>query len=169
MGGRNLARVVRDGLARQMRIIHHMKPNRKNIWLPLFIVAVSLIAVAFARPACARVDVGINIGVPPPPPPVVFQSPPDVVVIPRTQVFYVPSATDYDMYRYGPYWYINRDGYWYRSRAYGGPFNVVAYDRLPHAIVVVPTGYRHHPPHPHGGPPGHFKHYPHGHGHGHRD
>jgi hypothetical protein len=133
-----------------------------------FALAVTLIANLYARPCAGRVDIDVNIGVPPPPA-VVFPSPPQVVVIPRTQVYYVPEATEYDMYQYGPYWYINRAGYWYRSRAYSGPFAVVDYRYVPHQIVVVPREYRHHPPHPHGGPPGHWKHFEHGRGHGHHE
>src|SRR5262249_30525135 len=124
------------------------------------IVAVTVLAGVYARPCAARVNVDVNIGIPAPPV-VVFPSPPQVVAIPSTQVYYVPQATEYDMYRYGPYWYINRDGYWYRARQYGGPFTVVDYRYVPHQIVVVPAQYRRHPIHPHGGPPGHWKHHKH--------
>jgi hypothetical protein len=123
-----------------------------NRLLTVFVSAATLIVTTYLRPGLAGVDVDINIGVPPPPA-VVFPGPPRVVVIPRTQVYYVPGATDYDMYRFGPYWYVDRDGYWYRSRAYGGPFKFVEYRRVPRAIVVVPAGFRHHPLrplHPHG-------------------
>jgi hypothetical protein len=117
--------------------------------------------------AIADVDVHVNVGVPPPPV-VVYETQPEVVLVPRTQVYYVPGAADYDFYRYGGYWYINRGGYWYRGRSYRGPFAAIAFARVPHEIVVVPGAYHHHPfhpPHPHGGPPGQMK--KHGHGHGH--
>lgn len=129
----------------------------------IFVVMAGLMALMYAPPSLARVNVDINIGVPPPPA-VVFPSPPEVVVIPNTQVYYVPTVSGYDMYRFGPYWYINRDGYWYRSRQYRGPFTVIAYAHVPRAIVVVPPDFRHHPLHPHGGPPGHLKHFDHGEG-----
>jgi len=115
----------------------------------VFIVAASLIAAVCAQPSFAEVDVHVNIGIPPPPA-VVFETEPHVILVPRTHVYYAPEISDYDMYRVGPYWYVNREGYWYRARTYRGPFAVVAYNRLPRALVVVPSGYRHHPFHPHG-------------------
>ena len=115
----------------------------------------------------ARVNVDVHIGIPAPPV-VAFPAPPQEVIVPDTQVYYVPEATDYDMYRVGPYYYVNRDGYWYRAHHYGGPFAVVQYSRVPHDLLVLPDGFHHHPPRPFGGPPGHNKHW-HGHGHHHHD
>ena len=99
-----------------------------------------------AVPATARVDVHIGIGVPPPV--VEFRSPPPVVLVPGGDIYYVPSVTQYDMYRVGRYWYINQDGYWYRSRSYRGPFRLIEYRALPPRIVVLPRQYRRHPLHP---------------------
>lgn len=109
-------------------------------------------------PVWAHVDVNVDIGVPPPPV-ISFPSPPQVVVVPRTRVYYAPAVSDYDLYRYGPYWYVDRDGYWYRSRAYGGPYAPIEYRYVPRQVVVVPGKYRHHPVHPHGKPYKHQKHY----------
>lgn len=92
-------------------------------------------------------DVNIHVSIPPPPH-VIFETQPEVVIVPQTRVEYVPVVTDYDMYRYGKYWYVNRDGYWYRSHSYKGPFRYVEYRSLPHPVVVVPAEYRHHPVHP---------------------
>jgi hypothetical protein len=104
------------------------------------------------------VDVHVGIAIPPPPV-ITFHVEPPVVLVPQTRVYYVPQVVDYDMYRYGPYWYVNQGGYWYRSKAYKGPFTVVQYASVPGAIIGVPAQYRHHPSHPHGGPPGHKKHH----------
>jgi hypothetical protein len=134
---------------------------RMNKLLTAFAVVATLVGTMLVRPVLAQVDVDIHIGVPVPPV-VVFHSEPEVVVVPRTSVYYVPAVTEYDMYRFGPYWYINRDGYWYRAKAYRGPFNGVEYNHVPREIVVVPSEYRHHPRHPRGGPPGHRKHKGHG-------
>ena len=120
------------------------------------LVIVTGLTVAASR-ASSEVDVHVNVGIPAPPA-IVFHSEPEVVVVPKTRVYYVPSAPDFDMYRYGSSWYINRDGYWYRSRAYSGPFEVVEYRHVPRQIVVLPQQYRHHPLHPRG---------KHGRGHGH--
>lgn len=105
----------------------------------------------WAVPAKAEVDVHIGVNIPPPPA-VVFEHEPRVVVVPNSKVYYVPDTPDYDMYRYGAYWYVNRGGYWYRSHNYGGPFSVVAYERVPRQIFGVPRHYRRYdarPPHHH--------------------
>ncbi len=110
--------------------------------LPLLVLS-ALFGVSLASNAAAGVDVHINLGVPPPPT-VVFESEPNVVLVPRTRVYYVPGL-DYDLYRYGDNWYVNRDGYWYRSSSYRGPFAPVVYERVPRSIVVIPRQYHHHP------------------------
>src|SRR3989442_8393358 len=107
-----------------------MKHHDKRLTLAAVIVAASFITVAYARPGFAHVDVDINIGVPPPPA-VVFPGPPEGVVVPRTHVYYVPAAPHYDMYRGGPYLYINHDRYLYRSRRYRRPLAGGADDPLP--------------------------------------
>ena len=117
-------------------------------------------AALYATPSPAGVHVDVNVGIPPPPV-VAFPGPPSVVIVPHTRVYYVPEGA-YDMYRFGPYWYIDRDGYWYRSRDYGGPFTVVAFADVPRPIVALPPHYHHHPLRPRGGPPGHLRHFRHG-------
>ena len=103
-------------------------------------------AGAYVPTAHAHVDVSVGVAVPPPPV-VTFEREPQVVLVPQTQVYYVPGL-DYDFYRFGGWWYVNRDGYWYSSRSYRGPFAPVAFERVPHAIVAIPASYHHHPIHP---------------------
>jgi hypothetical protein len=110
------------------------------------------------------VDINVNLGGYPPPPAVVFEHEPAFVVVPGTQVYYVPGYR-YDVYRYGRYYYMNNAGYWYRAKTVRGPFAAVVYERVPGPIVALPAKYRGHPLHPHGGPPGHGK-KPGGPGHG---
>ncbi|HEY2387157.1 MAG TPA: hypothetical protein VGK30_09360 [Candidatus Binatia bacterium] len=113
----------------------------------LAVVALTIsLAGAYPSTAYARVDVHVGIAIPPPPV-VTFESEPQVVVVPQTQVYYVPGL-DYDFYRFGGWWYVNRDGYWYSSRSYHGPFGPIAFERVPHAIVAIPASYHHHPIHP---------------------
>ena len=115
--------------------------NRK---LKVFTMAAFLAAVPLVQPARAQVD--IHIGIPLPPlPRVVFETEPEVVVIPNTDVYNPPRNNDYGTYRVGPFWYINRDGYWYRARGYRGEFRPVPYNRVPRQIVVVPGEFRRHP------------------------
>ena len=116
-----------------------------------------LLAVAVAGPvhagASSSLRVQFNIGNAPPPPVVVYREAPPVVVVPRTAV-YVVNDDDcrYDFFRYGVWWYIWNNGYWYRSNSYGGPFRVIEARYVPTAIWNVPS--RHWKHHPHGGPPG---------------
>lgn len=113
-----------------------------------------------ATPAQAAVSADINVRIGPRPAPVVvFDREPEVVLVPRSRVYYVDHDS-YDLYRYGRYWYINDSGYWFRASSYRGPFVNITLARVPRQIVVVPARYRHHPArpvHPHGGPPGQLK------------
>ena len=116
-----------------------------------------VLAVAAAGPAWAEthgsIAVRLNIGNAPPPPVVVYREAPPVVVVPHSAVYVVrDDRCRYDFFRYGVYWYIWNDGYWYRSRAYRGPFAVVHPRYVPAAVWDVPS--RHWKRHPHGGPYG---------------
>lgn len=124
---------------------------RRVIFALIWGIAAMLPAV---RPVDAEVDVHIGIGIPPPPS-IVFQAEPPVIVVPQTDVYYVPEASGYDMYRYGSWWYVNRDGYWYRARSYRGPFGHVEYSRVPRRIIGIPGTYRHFPVRPDGHHPPH--------------
>lgn len=113
------------------------------------------LAIAPAH-AQAGVSADVNIRIGRPAPMVVFEREPDVVLVPSTRVYYV-GGLDYDLFRYGQYWYINDGGYWYRARNYRGPFAQIGFNYVPRSIVVVPGRYHRHPMHPHGGPPGQMK------------
>lgn len=142
-----------------------------------------ILAVAIAAPAGAEtrttLKVQLGLGNAPPPPVVIYREAPPVVVVPQSAVYVVrDDGCDYDFFRYGVYWFIWNDGYWYRSRSYRGPFHVVETRYVPAAIWKVPN--RHWKHHPHGGPPGlaKKKHHRHddyyatkrnGHGHDHDD
>jgi hypothetical protein len=119
---------------------------KKHILTTLALVfALSGLSALSATQAQAHVDVHVGIGIPAPPV-VRFEAEPPVEIIPQTQVYYAPEP-DYDLYRYGGWWYVNRDGYWYRSHNYNGPFGPVVYESVPHAIIAVPGSYHHHPVH----------------------
>jgi hypothetical protein len=95
---------------------------------------------AFAR---TDVSIGLQIGDRYRGPDIYFRSEPRVVVVPGTRVYYVQDY-NYDMYRYGRYWYMNYDGAWYRSRGYRGPWIFVGYRSVPREISYVPQRYRRH-------------------------
>jgi hypothetical protein len=94
--------------------------------------------------ANVALNVGVRVGDPPPPPAYVFDSEPEVILVPSTRVYYVPQS-EFDLYRYGRYWYINRDGWWYRSAGYRGPFGYIGSDRVPASVINVPPKYRRYP------------------------
>jgi len=117
-----------------------------------------LIAAIAATPvgAWAGTSVGwsVSIGNSPPPPVVVFQREPRVVMVPGSTVYVVEDDCDYDVFRYGVFWYVLNDGYWYRARSHRGPYVAVSARYVPTAISNVPPKYWRHP---HGGPPGQMK------------
>ncbi|MGA2527359.1 MAG: hypothetical protein ABSF79_12220, partial [Smithellaceae bacterium] len=51
------------------------------------------------------------------PPPIVFAAPPELVVIPETNVYAVPDV-DVDIFFYSGWWWRPWEGRWYRSRNY---------------------------------------------------
>ena len=103
------------------------------------LLAGAMIAVAwgFSEPARAEVSVGINIG----PPQIVVSEPPHVVMIPQSQVHFVPDA-NIDVFFYGGYWWSPRGDRWYRARAYNGPWGVMERRRVPRAVMYVPRDFR---------------------------
>jgi len=118
----------------------------------------SLAAVAGCLSASAalaetHVNVQIGIGNAPPPPVVVVREEPRVVMVPGSAVYVVDdNRWGYDCFHYGVYWYAYRDNYWYRARAWRGPFVSVRTEYVPRAIFSVPDRRWKH--HPHGMPPG---------------
>jgi hypothetical protein len=94
-------------------------------------------AMGFSGPARAEVSVSINLG----PPPIVVAEPPGVVLIPQSQVYFVPDP-QIDVFFYGGYWWSPRGDRWYRARAYNGPWGVIERSRVPRAVIYVPGDYR---------------------------
>ncbi len=119
-----------------------MKPTSLFRLLPI-------LAYAACVPGSAT-QVEFTAGAPPPPPPVVVE-PPVVAVEGGVYVATEPSV-QYDLFRFGSYWYAYSGGYWYQAPSYRGPFTVVEPGRVPRPVVEVPPGHWKH--HPQGGPPG---------------
>ena len=118
-------------------------------------------------PARADIDVRIDIGNAPPAPHFVFRARPHEQFIPDRRVYLVddPGVGDYDCFRYGGYYWVFRDGYWYRSAGWRRRFVVVHPRYVPTVFYQVPpTHWKHHPSGPpglmrkgEGGPPGQMK------------
>lgn len=93
--------------------------------------------MGFSDPARAEVSVNINLG----PPPIVVAAPPEVVMIPGSQVYFVPDP-HIDVFFFGGYWWSPRGDRWYRARAYNGPWGVIERGRVPRAVIYMPRDYR---------------------------
>ena len=116
--------------------------------------AASLAGLLFTSiPVRADIDVHIDISNAPPAPRIFFHARPSEQFIPEERVYVVndPGAGDYDCFRYGGYYWLFRDGYWYRSSSWRRQFVVVSPRYVPTAFYrVPPTRWKHHP----SGPPG---------------
>jgi hypothetical protein len=115
--------------------------------------AVILAGVLFTSvPVRADIDVRINIGNAPPAPRLVFQARPHERFYPGQGIYVVddPRMGDYDCFRYGGFYWMFRDGYWYRSPSWRSRF-VVIHPRYVPAVFyqMPPTRWKHHP----NGPP----------------
>ena len=111
--------------------------NSGKVFRCLLAGAAIAAAMGFSEPARAEVSVSINLG----PPPIVVAAPPAVVMIPGSQVHFVPDP-QIDVFFYGGYWWSPRGDRWYRARAYNGPWGVIERGRVPRAVIYVPRDYR---------------------------
>jgi hypothetical protein len=104
-----------------------------------------VLATGIAPTAQARtnISVGLNFGDRYDGPDLYWRDEPAVAIVPGTQVYYVRNY-DYDVYRYGRYWYYNSDNRWYRSRSYRGPWIYVGYRSVPTQFSSIPVRYRRH-------------------------
>ena len=94
-------------------------------------------------PVAAQIDIGITIGTQPPP--IVIPAPPQLVVIPQTQVFYAP-ALPYNYFFYGKKYYVSHEGAWFVAPSHQGPWSLVAVERVPAPLLRVPVAYYKIPP-----------------------
>jgi hypothetical protein len=97
----------------------------------------ALLASAPVLDAAAEVHVNVNLG----PPPIMVAQPPEVVMVPGSNVYFVPDV-DYDVFFYNGFWWSPRGDRWYRARGYNGPWRVVARRIVPPPVFRVPRDYR---------------------------
>jgi hypothetical protein len=97
-----------------------------------------LLALVFVLPipTMAGVDVSINISLPPP---IVFAGPPEMVVLPETNIYVVPDS-DVDIFFYGGWWWRPWEGRWYRSHYYNSGWGY--YQSVPSFYAGIPSGWR---------------------------
>jgi hypothetical protein len=107
---------------------------------------------ANAAPVHAGVDVNVNVGLPVgvavapapmvvAPQPVYIEQPPEMVIIPRSNVYFAPGAS-VDLFFYDNRWWNRRGDRWYRANAYNGPWTVVGPRYVPAPVYRVPADYR---------------------------
>lgn len=92
--------------------------------------------IGFSEPVRAGVNVNINLG-----PPVVVAEPPQMVLVPRSRVYFSPEP-EVDIFFYDGYWWSPRGDRWYRAREHNGPWGVVERRHVPREVIVVPRDYR---------------------------
>jgi hypothetical protein len=81
-----------------------------------FGVMLAIVMALFIVPCLAQAQVDIRISIPLPPP-IVFSAPPEMVILPETEVYVAPDY-DQDLYFYQGFWWRFWLGRWYRSLYY---------------------------------------------------
>ena len=120
-----------------------------------------------ATPVCAGANVNVNVGIPVgvavapapvlvAPQPVYVEPPPDMVIIPRSNVYFAPGVS-VDLFFYDNRWWNRRGDRWYRGNGYNGPWKSVGRRYVPAPVYRVPANYRSAYAHERRVPYGHWK------------
>ncbi len=96
-----------------------------------------LLLLVFVLPAPALAQVNVNVGIALPP--IAFPGPPQLVIIPQTNVYAVPDVND-DIFFYGGWWWRPWQGKWYRSRQHDSGWG--HYRGTPSFHRSVPSSWR---------------------------
>jgi len=101
--------------------------------------------VATAVPVHAGTNINVNLGIPAPvvvaPQPVYVEQPPEMAVIPRSNVYFAPGVS-VDLFFYDNRWWNRRGDRWYRASGYNGPWVAVGPRYVPAPVYRVPADYR---------------------------
>ena len=128
-----------------------LKPQATVVGLAIAVAALAGVLLT-SVPVRAGIDVRINIGNAPPPPRMIFQARPHERFYRGEGVYVVddPGMGDYDCFRYGGFYWMFRDGYWYRSTSWRSRFVVIEPRYVPAVFYRMPaTRWKHRP----SGPP----------------
>ncbi|MBF0257507.1 MAG: hypothetical protein HQK62_01505 [Desulfamplus sp.] len=85
-----------------------------------------------------RTDAGIVISSSSPAP-IVFSSPPQLIVVPETNIYVVPDV-EVEIFFYSGWWWRPSEGHWYRSKSYNSGW--VGYSNVPSFYREIPTDWR---------------------------
>ncbi len=102
----------------------------------LFGTILLTLAIVVPIPTMAAVNINIDI---PLPPPIVFAAPPEVIVMPDTNV-YVDPDIDVDLFFWNGWWWRFWEGRWYRSHYYDRAW--VYYNTVPSFYFDIDPGWR---------------------------
>jgi hypothetical protein len=105
-------------------------------------ILVALLGMISPTPAGAT-NVTVVVAAPPPPPVVVAT--PRLVVIPGSPVLYAPGV-NFNLFVHSGRYYSFHNGVWFHSPKRGGPWMMVAMDKVPHVVRAVPVTYYRIPP-----------------------
>jgi len=83
-------------------------------------------------PSDAKADVNLHLGIGNRPS-LSIDVWPNFIYVPELG-FSVSTGSEWDILSYDNYYYVHRDGYWYRSSHQRGPWAIVHYDRLPYKL-----------------------------------
>jgi hypothetical protein len=103
-----------------------------------------LLAGGLLAPTSAHADVNIGINVAPPPA-LVVASPPRLMTVPGSPVFYGLSA-NYNLFIYGGRYYSFHGGTWFVAASPGSSWSIIATNRVPQPVLAVPATYYKDPP-----------------------
>ncbi len=110
--------------------------------LMAMILAASLAVMPPGPASAANVNVSVPATAPPPP---VMVAAPRLVVIPGSPVLYAPGVS-FNLFVHSGRYYSFHNGVWFHSPKRGGPWTMVAMDKVPHVVRAVPVTYYKIPP-----------------------
>jgi hypothetical protein len=118
-------------------------PRTLPRWLMLAAAAAALWSAGSAAAMDVKIDIGLGV------PPVVLTTPPVLVVVPGTSVYYAPDVSA-NLFVYKGRYYTVANGVWLMAPGYNGPWAVIQIGQVPPPILSVPVEY-------YKIPPGHLK------------
>jgi hypothetical protein len=102
----------------------------------LFGIVPLALVFLFPLPTMAEVSVNVNISLPPP---IEFVEPPELIVLPETNIYVYPDM-DMDIFFYDGWWWRLWEDRWYRSQDYNSDWGY--YRGVPSFYREVPSDWR---------------------------
>lgn len=109
------------------------------------LAAAGIILGLAASAAASDINIDIGLGIPSVKPPIVFTTPPQLVVVPGSSVYYAPEMPANVFFYKGRY-YTTVNNSWSMAPAHNGPWAVIQIGRVPPPVLSVPVEYYKIPP-----------------------